>query len=81
MFATQINFSDAIAQQIQTNIQGCGETFEQFIQKSVTHELQRRTTYNLQSFVETLLPLESFTDIDSIGYVDAIRSNSRIIHE
>ena len=44
MFDTQIHFPDEIAHQIETNIQECGETFEQFVQQAVEHELQRRKT-------------------------------------
>lgn len=44
MFDTQIHFSDEIAHQIETNIQEYGETFEQFVQQAVEHELQRRKT-------------------------------------
>jgi len=44
MFDTQIHFPGEITNQIQANIQGCGETFEQFIQQAVEHELQQRKT-------------------------------------
>lgn len=42
MFDTQVHFPDEIANQIQANIQECGETFEQFVQQAVEHELQQR---------------------------------------
>jgi hypothetical protein len=44
MFDAQIHFPDEIAHQIEANIAECGETFEQFVQKAVEHELQRRKT-------------------------------------
>jgi hypothetical protein len=81
MFDTQIHVPDEIADQIQANISECGETFEQFIQQAVEHELLRRKTNDLKSFFATLQPLESFAEIESITYVDNIRSTSRIIHE
>lgn len=51
MFATQLNFSDEIANQIQANLQICGETFEEFVQQAVAHELQRRKANDLKSFL------------------------------
>lgn len=39
-----IHIPDEIAHQIEANIQKNGETFEQFIQKAVVHELERRKT-------------------------------------
>ena len=44
MFDTQVHFPDEIAHKIEINIQKCGETFEQFVQQAVEHELQRRKT-------------------------------------
>jgi hypothetical protein len=81
MFDTQIHFPDEISHQIETNIAECGETFEQFVQKAVEHELQRRKANNLKSFFDVLQPLESFANSDAIAYVDEIRSTSRIINE
>lgn len=59
MFDTQIHFSDEIANQIQTNIAEYGETFEQFVQKAVEHELQRRKVNNFTLFFANLQPLTS----------------------
>ncbi len=81
MFDTPIYFPDEIAEQIEANIAECGETFEQFIQQAVEHELQRRNANNFKSFFATLQPLESFAETNAIAYVDNIRSTSRIIHE
>lgn len=81
MFATQLNFSDEITNQIQANLQACGETFEEFVQQAVAHELQRRKANDLQSFFDGLQPLESFADVDPVAYVDDIRSNSRLIND
>jgi hypothetical protein len=81
MFDTQIHFPDEIADQIQASIAECGETFEQFVQKAVEHELQRRKANDFKSFFSTLQPLESFANLDATTYVDEMRSTSRIINE
>ena len=76
---TQIYFPDEIACQIQANLQEYGETFEQFVQQAVAHELQRRKVNDLKSFFDALQPLESFAEIEAVAYVDGIRGNSRLI--
>jgi len=79
MFATQLHFPDDIAKQIQANLQVCGETFEEFVQQAVAHELQRRKA-NLKSFFDGLQPLESFADVDPVAYVDDSRRHSRLLN-
>lgn len=75
MFDIQLHFSDDIAKQIQANLQAaCGETFEEFVQQAVAHELQRRKVNDLQSFLGGLQPLESFAGVDAVAYVDDIRA-------
>ena len=81
MFDTQLHFSDEITNQIQANLQTCGETFEEFVQQAVAHELQRRKANDLKSFFDALQPLESFADVDAVAYVDDIRSKSRLIND
>ena len=81
MFNAQIHFPYEIAKEIQANLQADGETFEQFVQQAVVHELQRRKTNDLKSFIDALQPLESFADIDAVAYVDEIRSTSRLIND
>lgn len=81
MLHTEINFPDEIADQIQANLKIDGETFEQFVQQAVAHELQRRKANDLKSFFDALHPLESFADIDAVAYVDDIRSTSRLIND
>jgi hypothetical protein len=81
MFDTNIHFPDEVAEQIEANLAECGETFEQFIQKAIEHELQRRKANDLKSFFASLQPLESFAETNDTAYVDNIRSTSRIIHE
>ncbi len=76
----QIHFPEEMTNQIQFNLQADGENFEQFIQEAVTNELQRRkANNNLKSFFDTLLPLESFADIDAVTYADDSRSTSRLL--
>jgi tRNA (Thr-GGU) A37 N-methylase len=80
MFATQLNFSDEITNQIQVNLQACGETFEEFVQQAVAHELQRRKANDLKSFFDGLQPLESFSHVDALAYVDDSRRKSRLFN-
>ncbi len=80
MFATQLNFSDEITNQIQANLQACGETFEEFVQQAVAHELQRRKANDLKSFFDGLQPLESFAHVDALAHVDDCRCRSRLFN-
>lgn len=80
MLDKQLHFSDELVNQIQTNLEAHGETFEQFIMQAVVHELHRRKTKDLKSFIDGIQPLESFVGIDSEAYVDEIRSKSRLIN-
>jgi len=80
VFDTQLHFSDDIANQIQANLQACGEIFEEFIQQAVAHELQRRKVNDLQSFFGGLQPLENFAGVDVVAYVDDIRCHSRLLN-
>lgn len=81
MLDTHIYLSEEITNQIQTNIAEYGETFEQFIQKALEHELQRRKANDIKSFFTNLHPLESFANLNAIAYVDNIRNNSRLVNE
>lgn len=73
MFDAQIHLPDEVANQIQANLQANGETFEQFVQQAVVHELRRQNAKDLKAFLKSLQPLESFFDIDAEAYVDNLR--------
>ena len=81
MLHAEIDFSDEIACQIHERLNKWGGTVEQFVQQAVARELQRQQAQNLDSFFANLQPLESFTDIDPVAYIDDIRSHSRLNNE
>ncbi|SJM89162.1 hypothetical protein [Crenothrix polyspora] len=81
MYHTEIDLPDELFSKIDANLKATGATFKQFVQQALGHELQRKQGSDLKAFFSELQPLESFTSIDALAYVDELRSKSRIIDQ
>ena len=53
----------------------------EFIRRVVKKEIKNQKKENLNHFLETMKPIESFVDLDATEYVQSLRGKSRIISE
>lgn len=79
MHRTQIYLQDALYESLKIRARSVGVSISELIRRAVEKDIQKDPVADARAYFERLQPLESFADVDSEGYVRAIRSKSRIL--
>ena len=80
MVRTQIYFEEETLKDLKSISKRLNISVSEFIRKVVKRELKESQKYDLNSFLSTLEPLESFKDVDATSYVNDLRSKSRLLN-
>ena len=81
MQRTQIYFETSTLKELKEIAKQSNISVSEFIRRVMHTELKKQKKDNLNSFLESMQPIESFKDVDAIEYVQSLRSKSRIIGE
>ena len=81
MQRTQIYFEKDTLWELKNIAKELDISVSEFIRRVMKLEIDRRKKRNLNNFLESMKPIDSFSNIDAIEYVNRLRSNSRIINE
>ena len=79
MQRTQIYFEQTTLQELKTIASNANISVSEFIRRVVKKEIKNQNKENLNQFLETMQPVESFVDVDATEYVQSLRGKSRII--
>ena len=81
MQRTQIYFETSTLKELKEIAKQSNISVSEFIRRVMNTELKKQKKDNLNSFLESMQPIESFKDVDATEYVQSLRSKSRIIGE
>ncbi len=81
MQRTQIYFEQDTLQELKQIAQNLNISVSEFIRRVMKQEIKKQKKSNLNSFLTTMKPIESFVDIDATKYVEELRANSRILND
>jgi len=81
MQRTQIYFETSTLKELKEIAKQSNISVSEFIRRVMNTELKKQKKDNLNSFIDSMKPIESFKDVDAIEYVQSLRSKSRIIGE
>jgi len=79
MQRTQIYFEQSTLQELKNIASDANISVSEFIRRVVKKEIKNQNKENLNHFLETMKPVESFVDVDATEYVQRLRGKSRII--
>jgi len=79
MQRTQIYLEQTTLHDLKTIARDANISVSEFIRRVMKKEIKNQKKANLNHFLETMKPLDSFTDIDATEYVQGLRGKSRII--
>jgi len=79
MQRTQIYLEQTTLHDLKTIAKDADISVSEFIRRVMKKEIKNQKKANLNHFLETMKPLDSFTDIDATEYVQGLRGKSRII--
>ena len=81
MQRTQIYFEQTTLQELKTIASDANISVSEFIRRVVKKEIKNQNKENLNHFLETMKPVESFVDVDVTEDVQSLKGKSRIIGE
>jgi len=79
MQRTQIYFEQTTLHDLKTIAKDANISVSEFIRRVMKKEIKNQKKHNLNNFLDTMKPLESFKDVDATEYVQGLRGKSRII--
>jgi hypothetical protein len=79
MHRTQIYLPDALHETLKIRAHSVGISISELIRRALEKDILKDPVADAHAYFARLQPLESFADVDSDGYVRAIRSKSRIL--
>ena len=79
MQRTQIYFEKTTLHDLKTMAKDANISVSEFIRRVMKKEIKNKKKDNLNNFLDTMKPLESFKDVDATEYVQELRGKSRII--
>ncbi len=79
MQRTQIYFEQTTLQELKSIASNANISVSEFIRRVVKKEIKNQNKDNLNQFLETMKPIESFVDVNATEYVQGLRGKSRII--
>lgn len=80
MHRTQIYLQDELYDSLKARARTVGVSISELIRRTLEKDVQKDPVANTQAFFDQLKPLNSFADVDSQDYVQALRSRSRLLH-
>ena len=81
MQRTQIYFEQDTLQELKQIAQNLNISVSEFIRRVMRQEIKKQKKSNLNDFLTTMKPIESFADIEATEYVKKLRANSRILND
>ena len=81
MQRTQIYFEKTTLHELKSIARDANISVSEFIRRVMKKEIKNQKKNDLNHFLETMKPLESFIDVDATEYVQSLRGKSRIIGE
>ena len=79
MHRTQIYLQDPLHDSLKLRARSLGVSLSELIRRTLETHLDKNPAVDARAFFDKLKPLQSFDDIDSVEYVSALRSKSRIL--
>ena len=79
MQRTQIYLDESLVADLKKIAKRLNISMSEFIRSAVKKELKQYKHDDLSQFIDSMQPLESFKDTDSIEYIDSIRDKSRTL--
>ena len=79
MQRTQIYFEKTTLHDLKTMAKDANISVSEFIRRVMKKEIKNKKKDNLNNFLDTMKPLESFKEVDATEYVQELRGKSRII--
>ena len=81
MHRTQIYLQDELYESLKARARTVGVSISELIRRTLEKDIQKDPLADAQAFFEQLKPLDSFAEVDSQAYVQALRSRSRILRQ
>jgi len=81
MRRTQIYFEQDTLQDLKEIAGNLNISVSEFIRRVMKVEIKKKKERDLNDFLSSMTPIESFKDIDAAEYVNEMRSKSRILHD
>lgn len=81
MHRTQIYLQDELYESLKARSRTVGVSISELIRRTLEKDIQKDPVADARAFFDQLKPLDSFADVDSQAYVQALRSRSRILLE
>jgi len=78
MQRTQIYFEQSTLNDLKEIAKSLNISLSEFIRRTLKNEIKRYKKDSFEDFIDTLSPLESFSDVDATKYVEEIRNKSRL---
>ena len=79
MQRTQIYFEQNTLLELKGIAKNLNISVSEFIRQVMNVEIKKQKKKSLHSFLNTMKPLESFSDVNATEYVQGLRGKSRII--
>jgi len=81
MQRTQIYFEPQTLKELKTIASELNISVSELIRSVIKKEIRKQKKNDLKSFIDSMEPIESFKETDATGYVQNLRSKSRILHD
>jgi negative regulator of replication initiation len=81
MHRTQIYLQDDLYDSLKTRSRSVGVSVSELIRRTLEKDIQKDPVADARAYFDRLQPLESFANVDTDGYVRALRSKSRILRK
>ena len=78
MQRTQIYFEQSTLNDLKEIAKSLNISLSEFIRRTLKNEIKRYKKDSFEDFIDSLSPLESFSDVDATKYVEEIRNKSRL---
>ena len=81
MQRTQIYFEQHTLKELKNIASSLNISVSEFIRSVIKKEINKQKKDDLQTFIDNMNPIESFSDVDATEYVENLRAKSRILHD
>ena len=79
MHRTQIYLQDPLHESLKLRARSLGVSLSELIRRTLETHLDKNPAVDARAFFNKLKPLQSIADVDSVEYVNSVRSKSRIL--
>ena len=81
MQRTQIYFEQHTLGELKKIALSLNISVSEFIRSAIRKEIVKQKKNDMQTFIDNMKPIESFSDVDATEYVQNLRAKSRIVHD